>query len=1056
MRKLLGVSLALVASFGVLAGGSAPPPVFTKKPVATRAGDKVTISFAVSRETDVAVYVEDAQRRIVRHLAAGVLGKNPPEPLKANSLDQSLEWDGRDDDGKPAAGDPFVVRVGLGLKASYAGLAFDEKDQNGPNRIGDILGMSAGPDGRVYVLARTDVWSDHWNATKMHVFRRGGSYEKTIKPFPSDTPLDRAGAEGAFIDASGGFSPLIKRATSMSFYAYEDVPHQPAVTADGKIVLAVVPGLEGHERGGPARLALLDTSGGIPESSYAGPVLSTGLIWGCAVTAATSFKNYSTLVTDGNSKVVYVSGLASGNRYKSQATHAVYAAKLPDRGPLVTFFGDPSKPGNDDTHLNDPKGLAVDGKGHLLISDFGNHRVVIVNVSSKTIAGSFPVPGPGWLAVHPKTGDVYVQSGESTLVKFSPSTGSGQDGWDKPKEVARADFVALINKTPAGAYRPTTKVTFALDASAAPAVVWVGCASALWKGRSLVWCEDQGGKFSDPTAAACFEEHHFKRPAADPWRKEVVAKDESVPGLRILDETTGQVRIVGGQAVGASGRTHRLGPDGDIYGVENATPVMRFDREGKSKPFPATLKNPFLLGRLPVGDTGTTAWERDFSVDRRGDIYVRAQGPEYHGLMTVQIYDRDGHLKRTVLHAVSDAMYGPRVDPKGNMYIMDSIKPIGQPFPEDLKPYVNGKVVEHWFDWIYGSVIKFGPEGGAVWFAAKNLGSPLTYEGWSCAAPNHHVCVSDLRTAGGSLTGTILKAPATVSFPKDLWVDAAVHTKITFRLKNDSDGNQATLSYHRVGENYSTSCGPGYQETVEIKPNSDFVEYTFDLAGEKEWKENLWHLGLMPTSAAKGSFSIDWVRIGEADNPSTGSGQAHLVWNFNAGDGPDKRLPDTMRKEPVGATTYHLGGGAVLQGALWWKPGFSPLGQVNSGDHCHCVGSDFDVDDFGRTFAPDTGRFRVGVLDANGNEIICFGGYGNQDNCGPDSYILDRAGNFLRPRKADDPKELASPFAKPEIGFAWIIGVAVTDRYAYVGDVINKRILRVKFDYAARETCEIK
>jgi hypothetical protein len=145
----------------------------------------------------------------------------------------------------------------------------------------------------------------------------------------------------------------------------------------------------------------------------------------------------------------------------------------------------------------------------------------------------------------------------------------------------------------------------------------------------------------------------------------------------------------------------------------------------------------------------------------------------------------------------------------------------------------------------------------------------------------------------------------------------------------------------------------------------------------------------------------------------------------------------------------------VLQGALWWKPGFSPLGQVNSGDHCHCVGSDFDVDDFGRTFAPDTGRFRVGVLDTNGNEILSFGAYGNQDNCGPDSYVLDPAGKFLRPRKADDPKDLVSPFAKPEIGFAWIIGVAATDRYAYVGDVINKRILRVKLDYAATETAAV-
>lgn len=1041
MNRTTLVAICLLAGCSAWAGAPNPPPSFEGQPTVTKAGDKTQIRFTVNRETDVAVFVEDASGRIVRHLAAGVLGRNPPEPFQADSLAQSLVWEGKDDDGRIVTGGGFKVRVGLGLTAAYAGLAFDEQDQTGPGRIGDVIGMNTAPDGRLYLLARTDVWSDHWNATKLHVFRRGGAYERTIKPFPSDTPLERAMPEGAFRNAQGDFSPLIKRATSMSFYTFEDVPHQPAVTADGKIVLAVVPGIEGSERGGPARLALLNTQGGIPDSTYAGPVLTTGLVWGCAVTAATSFKNYSTLVADDNAKSVFISGLATGNRYKSQITHAVYVAKLPERGPADVFFGDPANSGSDDSHLNDPKGLAVDGKGNLLISDFGNNRVLVVRIANKSVAGSLSVPAPGWLAVHPKTGELYVQSGESTLIKFS--------GWDKPKEIARTDFVSLINKTPAGAYRPTTKILFALDASASPAVLWVGCASAIWKGRSLIWCEDQGTRFGDATPAACFAEHLCKRPATDPWRREIVVKDESTLALRILDEAAGKVRQVTGQAVGgAGGRTHRLGPDGDILAVDHAQPVIRYDRDGKPKPFEATLMNPFLRGRLPVGNTGTTAWDRDFSVDRKGDIYVRAQGPEYHGLMTVQIYDRDGRFKRTVLHNVSDAMYGPRVDLKGNLYIMESIKPIGQPFPDELKPYVKGKMVEHWFDWIYGSVVKFGPEGGAVWFTSKKLGSPLTYEGWSCAAPNYRVYVSDLRTTGGSLTGNIFHAPATLAFPNDLWVDASVHTRITIRLKNESDGNQATLSYHRVGENYSASCTLGFLKTIEIRPNSDFTEYTFDLAGEKEWKESLWHLGLMPTSASKGSFRIDWVRIGDA--------ASRLVWNFNAEDGADLKLPDSMRKEPVGATTYHLDGSAVLQGALWWKPGFSPLGQVNSGDHCHCVGSDFDVDDFGRTFAPDTGRFRVGVLDTRGNEILTFGSYGNQDNCGPDSYVLDPDGKYLRPRRSDDPKSLVSPFARPDIAFAWIIGLAVTDQYAYVGDVINKRILRVRLDYAVMGTCEIK
>ncbi len=47
---------------------------------------------------------------------------------------------------------------------------------------------------------------------------------------------------------------------------------------------------------------------------------------------------------------------------------------------------------------------------------------------------------------------------------------------------------------------------------------------------------------------------------------------------------------------------------------------------------------------------------------------------------------------------------------------------------------------------------------------------------------------------------------------------------------------------------------------------------------------------------------------------------------------------------------------------------------------CHCTSTEFDVDDFGRVFYPDHGRFCTVVLDTNGNEITTVGGYGNQDD----------------------------------------------------------------------------
>jgi hypothetical protein len=411
--------------------------------------------------------------------------------------------------------------------------------------------------------------------------------------------------------------------------------------------------------------------------------------------------------------------------------------------------------------------------------------------------------------------------------------------------------------------------------------------------------------------------------------------------------------------------------------------------------------------------------------------------------MTVEVYDQEGNFKRTALWTVSDAMYGPRVDPKGNIYIMDMIKPLGEFFPKEFQGRLTTSRSPHWYHWIYGSVIKFGPEGGAIWFAPCSGArtSPVTYEGWGVVGQN---TISGLCATGGSLTGTIAQKPATLSFPLPPCLDAATQSKITFRMKNDSDGNQAELRWLLAIDGIEGA--PRRAKTIEIKPNSDFTEYTFDLAGDANWKGGVRSLSLVPTTGNKGSFAMDWIRVGDAGSK--------VVWNFDKEDSPDKKLPGDMKKETV--ASFGAPDGNVLQGAQWYRAGFSPIGVAWGNDHCHCTGSDFDVDDFGRVFAPDTGRFRVGVLDSSGNEILSFGAYGNQDFCGSESYVPDPQTKLLRPRQASDPKDLRSPFADPEIALGWIVGLAVTDRYAYVDDVINKRILRVRLGYAAEETAEVK
>ena len=92
---------------------------FAQAPALALTDSGATLSFSVTQSIDVEAAVLDASGKIVRHLAAGVLGGAyaPPLPLEPG-LAQSLDWDLRDDAGSPVAG-LFTVRVRLGVKPVY-------------------------------------------------------------------------------------------------------------------------------------------------------------------------------------------------------------------------------------------------------------------------------------------------------------------------------------------------------------------------------------------------------------------------------------------------------------------------------------------------------------------------------------------------------------------------------------------------------------------------------------------------------------------------------------------------------------------------------------------------------------------------------------------------------------------------------------------------------------------------------------------------------------------------------------------------------------------------
>jgi hypothetical protein len=130
------------------------------------------------------------------------------------------------------------------------------------------------------------------------------------------------------------------------------------------------------------------------------------------------------------------------------------------------------------------------------------------------------------------------------------------------------------------------------------------------------------------------------------------------------------------------------------------------------------------------------------------------------------------------------------------------------------------------------------------------------------------------------------------------------------------------------------------------------------------------------------------------------------------------------------SSSPHLTG--AIQRALWTRFGYAPYSAHMSGNtsHCMCEGSGFDVDPYGRVFFPNLGEFRIEVVDTNNNPIMTFGKYGNEVSGGPTARVK-----------------------KPDIPLAWPTYVAVSDRWAYVADTVNRRVVRVKLGYAAEEIC---
>ncbi len=729
MRKYIPIILLLLLAVSGLqaqptlkrrADPSVKAPVFTVAPVVVREKDRFLIRFEVSRFCDAAVAVIDRQGKVVRHLAAGILGENAPAPFVRNSLKQEIVWDGRDDlgrillntSGKKVAegeggGGPFTIRVSIGMQPvleQYAGRG----DQTVELRV---FGMAVNGSGELFVMM-----ADSFGRSEIRVFSSQGNYLRTVMPYSSRVPEKRLEPLGR-LKVNGEHFPVVFSAHGQNYHPLTaGMKHQQmCFSPQGHLLFASAVGTY-INHGPPRYLLALHPQGGAPiDTGFVGPrILHPRGMLGGAGEAAKYWFDAVAVSPDG--KAFYLTTSGTMKRKTIPAHHAVFRVKWTDRKLGKPFFGEHQKPGSDQAHLNKPRGLAVDKEGRVYVCDWGNSRIVILKPDGSFV-GSFQVKNPYFVTIHPARSTIYVLTREkdkhplrTEIIKFAPWTG-------KTTEQARiraqkAEIIA-VNPYESG---PTAWVYMSTENRKLPR----GIRPVLDKGDHL----EVGPPINNRKGL-----YYPMYVSADPDRDRVLITEMRAEQdfLNLKTDTLEYFR---------GGLECTLDADGNIYMLNRyRIQLERYTPEGKPLPFSGTGNHiiRWFKGKTDNGkdyyyNAKAHMCARGHLVAGNGDIYVAHQS--FSGTGQVDVYGPDGKLKKqAVIRNTVHGSSGLGLDVAGNIYIGTNLRPEGEPLlPFGFDKAVPGRGWVWWREkretpWNYpyynaylfhwGRIFKFSSRGGA-------------------------------------------------------------------------------------------------------------------------------------------------------------------------------------------------------------------------------------------------------------------------------------------------------------------------------------------------------
>ncbi len=388
---------------------------FAQKPAVVRQGDTVTITFTSKAFCDATVAVENAEGKIIRHLASGVLGKNTPPPFQKNSLRQTIVWDGKDDEGRYVDDkDALTIRVALGLRARFERTLFWSPQKRG----GGSLIIHAAPEG-VYVF-------DHGGGvSQLRLFGHGGNYVRTLYPFPADQvksfsdlhwykfPQDgkrlprKRGHRQCTLLSSGIHSRFMGTMGGGLKHSMPD-PAKALAVHGKKVALAYVHLNRFSTDGASLGMALQGGRTGIP-------LKRNGLPWRGANDDIDAPPTSMTFSPDG--KWLYMTAYAWIQNWGTGGIHegwlnGVGRVAFEGEAPMQPFAGNVKGEGKGGTApgtFNTPSSVACDAQGRVYVADNLNDRIQVFTPEGKFLK-AIKVTKPAEVAVHSKSGRIYVLS----------------------------------------------------------------------------------------------------------------------------------------------------------------------------------------------------------------------------------------------------------------------------------------------------------------------------------------------------------------------------------------------------------------------------------------------------------------------------------------------------------------------------------------------------------------------------------------------------------------------------------------------------------------------